>query len=207
MNKKNIAIVGIIALVVICGFGSVVFGVSNNVKEAINNYYGETVVQQDFTNTDVDSSDEKMGISDQSGGFVITKKITNSDIATSTNTFTGVDLTNTVSGALIVKEIIISTDSTGLSTTTPGSPLCTGIAVTVEGNSASTTVMTVTTLTNLQANETIDFDNANTAIATRLEDGSNLQVIPVGDHPCMGSGVTTFTMFFDRVDERSHIYE
>lgn len=202
--KKYIIGIGILAGILLI-VGGVAYGqdIKADIGQAINNYYGDTVVNQSVVPNEV--GEANVGISDQSGGFVITKKITNSDIAT-TSRYIGVDLTNTAMGALIVDDIIVSTDTTGLSTTTPGSPLCSGITVTIEGNGASTTVMAINDLFSLQANETVDFKNASSSIKARLEEGSNLQLLPT-THPCMGSGVTTFTMFFKKVDERSFIYE
>ena len=200
-KKTNIsAIVGVVAILAVLIIAGVVYAVPGDVEQAINNYFGDTTVNQ---NIEVSDDAIDMGISDQSGGFVITKTVTNSDIATTTP-YTGLDITNAISGSLVLDEMIVSANNTSIAG-------CTGLVIrtdtaTGEGDAASTTVMAITAIASIAANETIDFDNADTAIKTMIQDGGNLQVLPT-DNPCTGDGELTFTMFFKKVDERSHIYD
>ena len=200
MKKNILPIIGIVLI-----FGLVVSGVAygeeliNDAKQVINNYYGDTVVEQ----SDCETLDGNVVISDQAGGFVVTKKITYSDIATTTS-YTGLDITNTITGALVIEDIIVSADNTSIGS-------CTGLRITTDASvngsdSASTTIMAITAVASIAGNETIDFKNADTAIKTRLEEGINLQILPTGNI-CTGSGEMTLTMYFSRVDQRSHIYE
>lgn len=190
--KKYILPVGIILVL-----GLAVSGISYGAElgQVIHNhYYGDAVVND---------GGEDLGISDQAGGFVVTKKVTYEDIATTTS-YTGLDITNTITGALVINDIIVSADNTSIGS-------CTGIRITTDasvngGDSASTTIMAISAVASIAGNETIDFKNADTAIKTRLEEGINLQVLPTGN-VCTGTGEMTFTMFFNRVDQRSHIYE
>jgi hypothetical protein len=198
LKKTNISvIVGVVAIMAVLTIaGGAAY--SGGLEQVVNNFSGETVVNQNVQNEQCPDVD--MGIADQSGGFVITKTVTNSDIATSsTDMYAGLDITNNVSGSLVLDEMIVTANGTSIAG-------CTAIKVIASGNSASTTVMQINAIASIAANETIDFKNADTAYKVLLKDGSKLQVLPTGD-VCTGAGELTFTMFFKKVDERSHIYD
>jgi len=158
-----------------------------------------------------DNTDKLIGLSNQYDGYVITKTVTNSSIAT-TSPIHGLDITNAITGDLYIDNIVISSDTTGLSTTTPMSNNCSGIKITTDGTAltsyyGSTTIMAVNSLPELQANETLDFTSASSSQKIRMKEGSNLQVLPLGNFPCNGAGITTFTMFFKKVTAGSRIVE
>ena len=173
-----------------------------------NNYYAPANVYQGVDANTINEGSDDVGLSDQSGGFVITKTVTDSDIATTTYR-AGLDITNTVSGSLILDEMIVTNNATGLSTTTIGAQNeCTGIAINVEnGTTASSTAMTINDVFSMQGYEEIDFSSASSSQKVLLTNGDKLQVIPVGNYPCTSDGEITFTMFFKKVNERAFIYE
>ena len=190
MNKDNIILIVCgLALLAILGLTS--YGITHQSQQPV-------IIERD--------SQPNTGYTNQADTFVITKKITNSNIATSTNATTGLDLTNPVTGSLFVDDIIITTDTTGLATSTPWNQQCTGVNIMASGNSASSTVMAVTSVGTLEANETLNFTNASSSQKIRIDNGSKLMILPL-TKPCQGSGVTTFTIIFKKTDARSSIYE
>lgn len=142
------------------------------------------------------------------GGFVVNKKVAYTDLLT-----TGVDISNTATGKLKLTDIIVRTDSYGMATGT-------SFQILVSGNDYGTSTVLKVPVSSLGRNQTFSlvppinpyatgFASTST-VETVIEDGSKLVAYCTGS-ACSGitgvDGYVYISMFFDKMEGTSYIYE
>ena len=126
--------------------------------------------------------------------FIITKELTSSAIASSTAT----DITVPAQGDLIIDNIIVQTDATGLAG---------GTTFTIStDNAIGTTTVFAHAVSGLGANATLDMYSATTKQRTVLKDGKKLTVkCSVAD--CTGAGKIYITTKLIKASPTATIYD
>jgi hypothetical protein len=137
--------------------------------------------------------DTNIGYSNQYDGFVVSKDIISSAISTTTAT----DLTQPVTGKLLVDNIVLSTNATGLAG-------CTTFTIMVNGNTYGTTTIASHAVSGLGANQTVDLNSATGKQRIVLENGAKLQFKGVSG-TCSGAGVIRATVFLKKAESNSII--
>ena len=138
---------------------------------------------------------ETVGYANQYDGFVVSKDIISSEISTTT----AADLTQPVTGKLLVDNIVLSTDSTGLAG-------CTTFAIMVNGNTYGTTTIQSHAVTGLGASQTLDLNSTTVKQRIVLENGAKLQYKGIGG-TCSGAGVIRATVFLKKAAANSVIFD
>lgn len=137
-----------------------------------------------------------VGFANQYDGFVVTKTF----VASTISTTTPLDVTRPVSGALLVDNIVVSTDSTGF-----GASACTNIVVSQSGNTYGPTTLLSSATSTLGASASVDLTDAGTTKKrVVLENGAKLQISSTVA-ACTGSGVVKVTAFFKKAAANSSI--